>query len=155
MRVLIVAAMAILAAAPALARDPAIETPISTFVDSFNKGDNATAKAQMAPGGAVIIDEVPPYRWAGPKGFDQWVADYGRDAAANGITEPRVDIGAPTRELVNGNHAYVIVPSVYRFKAKGVAMTESAQMTFVLDRLATGWKIVSWTWTGPDPSPVK
>jgi hypothetical protein len=36
-------------------------------------------------------------------------------------------IGTPTRELVTGNHAYVIVPSVYSFKLKGVAMSETAQ----------------------------
>lgn len=142
-------------AAPAAARDPALEAPITTFVDAFNKGDNATAKAQMAAGGVVIIDEVPPFRWGGPKAFDSWVADYAKDAAAAGITEPAVHIGTPTRELVAGSHAYVIVPSVYTFKLKGVAMTETAQMTFALDRGAAGWKIVAWTWTGPDASPVK
>jgi hypothetical protein len=141
-------------AAPAVARDPQIEAPITAFVDAFNKGDMTTAKAQMAAGGVVIIDEVPPFRWGGPKAFDTWVSDDGKDAAANGITEQAVHIGTPTRELVAGNHAYVIVPSVYTFKLKGVAMTETAQLTFALDRGAAGWKIVSWTWTGPEPTPV-
>lgn len=136
-------------------RDAAVEAPITAFVDAFNKGDNATAKAQMAAGGVVIIDEVPPFRWGGPKAFDGWVADYAKDAAANGITEPAVRIGTPTRTLISGRHAYVIVPSVYSFKLKGVAMTEAAQMTFALDRGTAGWKIVAWTWTGPDATPVK
>lgn len=153
----LVAAMLGLAAAgaPAAARDPAVEAPITAFVDAFNKGDTATAKAQMAAGGVVIIDELPPYRWGGPKAFDSWVADYGKDAAANGITDPAVHIGTPTRTLIAGNHAYVIVPSVYTFKLKGVAMSETAQMTFTLDRGTAGWKIVAWTWTGPDATPVK
>lgn len=160
MRIALITAIAFLLAliggtAPAATRDPAVEAPITTFIASFNKGDNATAKAQMAAGGVVILDEVPPYRWAGPRGFDQWVADYGRDAALNGITDPAVEIAAPSRMLVNGAHAYVIVPATYRFKAKGVAMREEAQMTFVLDRGASGWKIVAWTWTGPDASPVR
>jgi len=159
MRVAVIAALAcalgLFGGMPAQARDAAVEAPINTFIASFNKGDNATAKAQMAPGGVVILDEVPPYRWAGPRGFDQWVADYGRDSAVNGITDPQVVIGEPSRELVNGNHAYVIVPATYRFKAKGVAMREEAQMTFVLDRGAEGWRIVAWTWTGPDPAPVR
>ena len=77
------------------------------------------------------------------------------DAKAKGITEPGVSIGAPTRELVTGDHAYVIVPSVYTFKQKGVAMREAAQMTFALVKTAGGWKIASWTWTGPDPMPAK
>ncbi len=148
-------AMVIGLSAPAAARDAAIEAPITAFIDAFNKGDMLSAKAQMAAGGVVIIDELPPFRWGGPKAFDMWVADLGKDATAKDITEPTVRIGAPTRELVAGNHAYVIVPSVYSFKLKGVAMSETAQMTFALDRGAAGWKIVAWTWTGPDASPVK
>ena len=77
------------------------------------------------------------------------------DAKAKGITDPAVTVGAPTRELVSGNSAYVIVPSVYTFKQKGVAMREAAQMTFALVKTAAGWKIAAWTWTGPDPAPVK
>lgn len=153
MRGIAAVALVIGLSVPAAARDAALEAPITAFIDAFNKGDNATAKAQMAAGGVVIIDEVPPFRWGGPKAFDMWVADYGKDATAKDITEPAVRIGTPTRELVTGNHAYVIVPSVYSFKLKGVAMSETAQMTFALDRGATGWKIVAWT--GPDASPVK
>ena len=155
MRGIAAVALAIGLSAPAAARDAALEAPITAFIEAFNKGDNATAKAQMAAGGVVIIDEVPPFRWGGPKAFDMWVADYGKDATAKDITEPMVRIGTPTRELVTGNHAYVIVPSVYSFKLKGVAMSETAQMTFALDRGVAGWKIVAWTWTGPDASPVK
>jgi hypothetical protein len=41
------------------------------------------------------------------------------------------------------------VPSVYTFKQAGVAMRESAQMTFTLKKGAGGWLIHGWTWTGP------
>ena len=44
-----------------------------------------------------------------------------------------------------------MVPAVYTFKERGVAMREAAQMTFVLKKGAGGWLIHGWTWTGPAP----
>ncbi len=140
---------------PAAAQDAAVEAPIKTFLDSFNKGDVASAMATHISTGATIVDEVAPFVWSGAKSFTDWGASYDVDAKAKGITEPGVSIGTPTRELVAGNNAYVIVPSVYTFKQKGVAMREAAQMTFALVKTAGGWRIAAWTWTGPDPVPVK
>jgi hypothetical protein len=65
-----------------------------------------------------------------------------------------VTIGAPTREETSGDGAYVVVPAVYAFKERGVAMREPAQMTFVLKKGPGGWLIHGWTWTGPKPEPV-
>lgn len=68
-----------------------------------------------------------------------------------GITEQMVTISAPTRTESSGDSAYVIVPAVYTYKEKGVAMREAAQMTVVLKKGASGWLIHGWTWTGPKP----
>jgi ketosteroid isomerase-like protein len=65
------------------------------------------------------------------------------------VTDQKVTIKAPTRVETAGDSAYVIVPSVYEFKLKGVPMRETAQMTFVLKKGADGWLIHGWTWTGP------
>jgi len=62
-----------------------------------------------------------------------------------------VTISAPTRVESSGDSAYVIVPAVYSYKEKGVAMRETAQMTFVLKKGTSGWLIHGWTWTGPKP----
>ena len=47
----------------------------------------------------------------------------------------------------------LIYPITYFFKRNGVAMSEPSHITSV--KVATTWKIEAWTWTGPDPSPVK
>ena len=70
------------------------------------------------------------------------------------MTEPVVTLSAPTRIERNVDQAYVIVPAVFTFKQKGAAMRESAQMTFVLRKGASGWLIHGWTWTGPRPQPA-
>jgi ketosteroid isomerase-like protein len=140
--------------AAAQAADPQIVAPITKFMDTFNKGDMAGAAATHAPD-AVIVDEVPPFFWRGPKAFADWGAALDADAKKIGMTEPAVALRAATRVETAGDQAYVIVPVTFTFKLKGVPMKEDAQMTFVLKKGASGWLIHSWTWTGPRPTPAK
>jgi ketosteroid isomerase-like protein len=141
------------AAASAQTPDAQLMAPIQKFIDSFNKGDSAAAAATHAAGADLtIIDEVPPYVWRGPKAFQAWSADLDGDAKKRGITDPVVTISAATRVEMNGDQAYVVVPAVYTFKERGVAMREAAQMTVALRKSADGgWLIHGWTWTGPKP----
>lgn len=130
--------------------DPQVMAPINRFLEAFNQGDVAgAAAAHAAEADLVIIDEVSPFLWRGVQAFQTWAADLEKDAKARGITDQMVSIGAATRTETDGAGAYVIVPSVYTFKEKGVAMREAAQMTFTLKKGAAGWLIHGWTWTGP------
>jgi ketosteroid isomerase-like protein len=141
------------AAAGAHAADAQLMAPIDKFIDSFNKGDVAGAAAtHSATADLTIVDEVPPHLWNGAKAFQSWAADLDADAKKNGMTEPAVKLGAATREESDGQNAYVVVPAVFSFKQNGKAMSEKAQMTFVLKKDASGWLIHSWTWTGPKPA---
>ena len=137
----------------AYAGDAAVEAVIHQFSDAFNKGDVATARA-LHVAAPVIVDEPAPHLWTGPKAFDSWLAALGKEEAAQGKTEGTVAVAAPTREIVSGARAYVIAPSTYTFKQKGKTIRETAQMTFVLAKEASGWKIAAWTWTGPEGVPV-
>jgi len=130
-------------------------TPIHRFIDAFDKGDMAGAAAAYAPGDVTIVDEVAPYAWRGPGALQAWAADLSKDAAANGLSEPRVDIGEPIRAEITGVNAYAIVGAVYSFKQAGVAMQEPAHMTYTLRKTTDGWKITGWTWTGPRARPAQ
>jgi ketosteroid isomerase-like protein len=107
-------------------------------IDAFNKGDAGRGHCHVA-NDLVIIDEVPPFSWQGTGAFTAWNDDLASDAAANGITDQLVTLAAATRVESSGDRAYVVVPAVYTFKQKGVAMRESAQMTFALRKEAAGW----------------
>ncbi len=147
--------LAVTAAASAGTPDAQLMAPIQKFVDSFNKGDAAAAAAtHAATADLAIIDEVSPYLWHGPQAFQAWSADLERDSKKRGTTDQAVTISAPIREETNGDEAYVVVPAVFVFKERGVAMREAAQMTFVLKKTAGGWLIHGWTWTGPKPKAV-
>ena len=143
-----------LACAPAAyAADAGVEATIREFAAAFNKGDMKAAKA-LNTAAPVIADEVPPHLWSGPTAFDSWGADLAKSEAAEGKSGGQVTIGTPTREVISGDHAYVVAPSTYTFKQKGKTMREIAQMTFVMAKEASGWKIAAWTWTGPEAKPV-
>lgn len=147
-------ALLLMTAPMAHAGDAGVEATLRQFADAFNKGDMKAAKALhvAAPG---ITDEVAPYHWSGPKAFDDWGADLGKAEAAEGKSGGQVSIGAPTRENVSGTSAYVIAPATYTYKQKGATMRETSQFTFAMTKDASGWKIVSWTWTGPEAKPVR
>jgi ketosteroid isomerase-like protein len=151
MKILIVLA-ALACASPAQA-DIGVDRTIRQFGDAFNKGDVKAAKT-LHVAKPVIIDEVGPHLWTGPKAFDGWQADLAKSDAAEGRTDGQVALSAPTRDVVSGNRAYVIVPSAYSFKQKGKTLRETAQMTFVLTKVSSDWKIAAWTWTGPEGVPI-
>ena len=148
------AALAVLLAAPgARAGDVAVEALVRQFGVAFNAGDMKAAKA-LHVAAPTIIDEVAPHYWSGPGAFDSWSADLDRSEAAEGKTGGEVVLSVPSREVVSAESAYVVVPATFSFKQKGVAVREVAQMTFVLSREASGWKIRSWVWTGAEGVPV-
>ena len=141
-------------ATSSVAANAQLEAPIHQFIDAFNKGDVKGAAATHLAS-VSIIDEVRPHIWQGPKAFMSWVTDLTNDDKAAGVSGESVTLGAVKREVVSGATAYVVIEATYGFTQKGVAMREPAQMTYAMKKTAKGWKIAGWTWTGPDPTPVK
>ena len=130
-----------------------VTAQVTRFIDSFNKGDVKAAEATHTDKGVVIIDEVAPYLWQGHDSFKNWLVDLGKHDKALGITDGKVTLGPVARVEVEGDRAYVVFPSTYTFKQKGVATKEAAHMTFALRKADAGWKINGWSFTGPRPTP--
>ena len=150
----LVALVCLLAAtASGAAPDAKLVEPIRKFVDSFNRGDMAAAKATHEKD-VSILDEVAPYLWRGPEAFDTWGADLTRDAEARGITKQLMTLSDATRVDAKDGRAYVVVPGTFTFEERGKAMEEKGHFAFVLREGEAGWRIVGWAWTGPTPSAV-
>ncbi len=139
----------------AMAADAELMSPIHQFIDDFNKGDAKGAAAAFAPTDLAITDEVAPHIWRGKTAFQTWSKALAADSKKNGETDESVTLGDPTYTVVSGRRAYVVVPATFDFKQKGAAMRETAQMVYVLQKGAAGWKIASWTWAGSTPAPAK
>lgn len=140
-------------AVPAAAQD--VAAPIHQFLDGFNSGDTKSANAALVTGDMLIVDEVAPFSWSGPNASQQWAADLDKHESSLGITDGKVKYSAPTRSVVEGDTAYVIVPTAYLFNQHGKPMSEEAQMTFVLHKQNGAWKIAGWVWTGVEGHPAK
>ena len=151
--VLLAAVLTIPAAIAATADE--VAKPIHQFIDGFNTGDVKSAYAAYASGDIVIIDEFAPHVWTGPHAAQDWAADYEKNAQARGVSDGSVKYGAATRSEVEGDAAYVVIPTVYNYKEKGEAKTEEGQMTFALSRQEGAWKIKAWAWTGVKPHAAK
>ena len=145
-------AVALIAAAVPAQAGPAEDATaaVTTWIDKFNAGDVNAFKSGHAPN-VVIVDEFGPHMWSGANAPQQWLEDYGKDAAANGITGGRLDYAAPVRAQSNGNTAYVVLPTIYRFQQAGKMRSAAGSMTFVMTRSGTDWKIASWTYSAPEP----
>ena len=138
-------------AAPA-AKGPT--APIRQFIDDFNKGDTAGAKATHVASPS-IIDEVAPHAWNGPGAFDAWSRDLAKEATAHGDTGGKVTLGSTIKSQVDGDTAYVVIRATYSYDEKGQATAEPASFTFALRKQAGAWKIASWSWNGTTPHAVK
>jgi ketosteroid isomerase-like protein len=125
---------------------------VHQFIDDFNKGDIAGAKATHLDD-VSIVDEVAPHEWHGPGAFDAWVAALSATATATGQTKEQVVIGDNIRTQIDGDTAYVVMAAVFTYDLKGTPTVEPAQMVFALRNGAGGWKISGWAWSGAVPQP--
>jgi hypothetical protein len=85
--------------------------------------------------------------WHGAGACQTWMNDYDANAKKNGITDGLVTLGKPSHVDVTGDRAYVVIPSTYTWKQRGVAMREDGSaFTFALHKDMTGWRFVGWSW---------
>ena len=153
----VAALLAIVLCAPAAipAGKDDVAAPVRQFIDGFNSGNVESAYAAYATGPIIIIDEFAPHLWTGPDAARQWADAYDAHAKATGVTDGRVTYGRPTRTEIEGDVAYLVMPTVYLYNEHGKPLREEGRMTVVLTRQAGAWKIRGWTWTGVKPHPPK
>jgi hypothetical protein len=120
--------------------------PAHEFMDTFNRGDTKGAVAACADA-IAIVDEFAPFVWHGSGACATWMKDYDADAARRDITDGVVTLGAPLHVDVDGDRAYVVIPSTYAFKLKGKGIRETGSLfTFAMFKGPKGWRIVGWSW---------
>ena len=144
---ILLAATLLLFAAPATAKDADdAMAPIKAFIGGINSGDMKAAAAAHVDAPS-IIDEFAPHHWTGNGAFSAWLADFGKDAQANGVTGGMLKMRKPHRLQIDGDSAYVVVPTDYSYKRKGKPVIEHGTITYALTRTSTGWRIAAWTYS--------
>ncbi len=131
---------------PATAQQSEVLAAVRHFVDGFNKGDLKVLSSSCADE-TSIIDEFPPHEWHGDGACKKWMNDYLANAKANGITDGLVTLGRPSHVDITGDRAYVVIPSNYTWKQKGVAMRENGSaFAFAMHKEKAAWRFTGWSW---------
>lgn len=128
-------------------------TVIHQFIDDFDKGDMAGAKAAHVDA-PTIIDEVAPYMWSGSGAVEGWAADLAKEDKANGDTAGKVRLGRVLLNNVEADKAYVHLNADYLYREHRKSMVEHGGFTFALTREGGDWKIAAWSWNGTTPQAV-
>lgn len=140
---------------------PALATPagdatafVTSIIDKFNKGD-ANGFVNAHENNAVIIDEFGAHIWNGTGTARQWLSDFMSMSKAEGISGGHMDYGKPLRADSDGKTAYIVLPTKYSYVQKGVKMSETSSLTFVVRLDGSDWKIAGWSFAGEPPQPGK
>jgi hypothetical protein len=129
------------------AEPPAVAAPLHHFFDSLNKGDMDGAM-KACSSNTAITDELPPYFWQGTTACKDWFADFGVFSKKNNLTFEKVTVGKPTATMVDGDHAYLVMPATFAFKIGDKHQVEKgAKVAAALTKGSDGWAVTSWTWT--------
>ena len=141
-------ALTMLTAVTAFASDKSdVMVPINQFADGLNKGDIKSALGGCAEQ-TSIVDEIAPYEWHGPGACGNWANDFGAYLKKNEMTDMIARLGKPRHLDIDGDRAYVVVPTSLTYKIKGKAGKQTGSMlTIALQKGAGGWKMTGWTWT--------
>ncbi|MGA8940182.1 MAG: nuclear transport factor 2 family protein [Acidobacteriaceae bacterium] len=116
------------------------------FDDAFNSGNTQAIVSTCTPD-MVIIDDFPPHLWQGPHTCQHWLDALAALGVKDAITDGIVTMGAPWRVTITGDHAYVVVPTTYKYKMHGKPVVESgAVLTLALRKVASKWLIAGWAW---------
>jgi ketosteroid isomerase-like protein len=140
-----VAAAFTVSAHAASAAPSAVLAPIATLVRTSNTGDRAAFLKLFTPD-AAVVDNFAPYRFAPPNGPAKWYDGFGADAAASGSTDGVISTRTPKYVHVTGDHAWIVMPTEYRYKLKGKPELETGSLVFTESRLHGTWLITSMSW---------
>jgi hypothetical protein len=118
---------------------------VRQFVEGFNKDDIDLAQAACADE-TSIIDDFPPYEWAGRGATTTWYRDMARMATAAGMSDWSVTLNDPKHVIVSDGRAYVVVPVDCRWREGAAPVERTGSMTVSLLEGAEGWRITAFAW---------
>jgi hypothetical protein len=102
--------------------------------------------AMFAPRGVTIIENFPPYLFAGRDAAARWEEGFRRHAADGALTDLAVTFGRAQDFGVSGSRAFFVLPTTWAGRAAGVPFEERGGWSFVLAPARGGWKIRGYAW---------
>ena len=133
--------------------DQIFQAAIEAFVAEVNAGLIEQALSRLTDD-VVIVEDIPPFRWAGPDAGGQWLEAMRANARKAGIEVVTMTLGAPMRLESEGAAGYAVYSAALRMTGDGIDLRADGMLSFVLRRPDEHWQISALTWSGPEPQPA-
>ena len=139
----------IFAAGSAVAAEPPsaeIMKPIhelGEFMSMLPEGRHAT---MFAVRGVTVIENYPPFIFSGADGVARWEAGFRQHSASDRLSQLRVVFGPAQDFSVQGERAYLSLPTTWTGRTGEKSFEEHGAWAFVLAHEGGGWKILGYGW---------
>ncbi len=128
---------------------PTEETPallaaarrVARFMETL--ADEGLAGA-FAPTDVVIVENFPPFVFAGPGAVERWAAAF--RLHVHGVHGLRHAFEEPFEAVVSGERAYLSLPTTWTGVEQGRAFTERGGWAFALVRVDGAWRVCGYGW---------
>ena len=154
----IVLALIIVPAAASASDTGDVKAAVNKLIADSNSGNDDAFKADLTEP-AMFIDEYAPFHWLGVR--DGWLKAYEAYNAQNGVTAGHTKPLAFRHVNVSGDHAYVVLRSLYSYRQDGKLVPEPGTEVFTLTKASGNWLVDGYAWfsrstvaTGPDATAV-
>lgn len=152
MRLLVLATLAVVSAAPAQAATarPPLQVARDFFADidagKFDQGLGLCASD------AVFVDEFAPHVWSGDNAAARWLDGFAGWMKANKVSADEVSLGAVSTNEVHGDTAYLVAGATEAYVEDGRGMVRPAHVAMAFRKEGEMWKITAMTWGGAKPT---
>ena len=124
---------------------PDLLEPIEKVARFIETGDRTLLSA-FAPTGVVIIENFAPHLFEGPTAVERWSQTILRWHQPPTTLVLKHSFGAPQELRVQGDEAFVSLPTYWSISEDGETIEEDGGWAFVLARHADGWKVRAYGW---------
>lgn len=124
---------------------------IEALIRAVNEGNFGEAASAFTDS-AVIVEDIPPYRWSGPDAPARWLAAMGANAAHLGVTSVTMTILEPARLESDDKHAYALVPGRLSLAMNDGELSAEGVLVATLKLREGRWLIDSLAWGGQTPA---
>ena len=126
-----------------------VETAVRGLVDAVNQGEFATALTAFSEV-AVIVEDIPAFRWEGAGAASEWLAAMGANAAKMNVGSVLMRLGRATRIEVASGSAYAVFSGKLRLRSGEAELGADGILTLTLRTVEGRWLIDTAPWSGPE-----
>ncbi len=127
--------------------DTEMMAPVERIRRFMQTGDVADLADAFEPRGAVIIENFPPYLFAGDEVVSRWRDGFRTHAASHQLEQLQAEFGpAEDFDRRDPDLAFFTLPTRWTGRSDGRAFSETGGWAFVLVRVSGAWRVRSYAW---------